>query len=69
LKNLLGRVASSPPALNDNLRVDSHADELFGLLEELTGHDGDGGSAITNLLILSLGDIDENLGGGVVNVD
>mmetsp|Transcript_9730 Transcript_9730/g.13306 ORF Transcript_9730/g.13306 Transcript_9730/m.13306 type:complete len:334 (+) Transcript_9730:749-1750(+) len=68
-QNFPRRVASLSPALNDDLGVDFLGNELLGLLEELTGHDGDGGGAITDLLVLSLGDVDEDLGGGVVDVD
>ena len=44
-------------------------DELVGFSEEFTGKDGDGSGTITDFLILSLGDVDQDLGGGVVDVD
>lgn len=44
-------------------------DELLGLLEELAGHEHDGGGAITDLVILRLGNVDEGLGSGVHNIE
>jgi len=45
--------------------VDSLVQELLGGSEKSTGHHDDGGSSISSLNILSLGDLDEHLGGGV----
>jgi len=69
VENLLGDGSSSSPSLDDDLGVDFLVDELFSLLEELSSHDGDGGGTISDLLVLSLGDVDQNFGGRVINPD
>jgi hypothetical protein len=43
--------------------------KLLGFTEELTSKDGHSGSSVTDFLVLSLGDVDENSCCGVVNVD
>jgi len=52
-----GDLSSLSPSLNDDLRMNFGVDELFGLSEEFSRKNCDGGRAITNLLILSPGDI------------
>lgn len=54
---------------HDNGRVHTFLNEFLGLLEELAGHEHDGGSSITDLVILRLGDVDEGLGSRVHNVE
>lgn len=44
-------------------------DKLLGFAEELGGEDGNGGGAISNFVVLNLGDVDEDFGGGVVEGD
>jgi len=56
-------------SLDDDLRVHAFFNELFGLLEELTGRQDDGGGTVTDLVVLRLGNVDQSLGGGVHNVE
>lgn len=44
-------------------------DELLGLAQDLGGEDGDGRRAVADLVVLDLGDVDEDLGGRVVEGD
>lgn len=48
--------------------VDSHLDEFLALSEQLAGQNGDGGGSVAHLLVLGLGDVDEDLGGWIVDV-
>ena len=41
-------------------------DELFGFSQEFRGEDADGCGAIANFVVLDFGDVDEDLGSGVV---
>jgi len=68
-QNFLGGVTSESPSLDDNLRVNSLSNKLLSFLEELASHDGDSGGTITNLFVLGHGDVDEDFGGRVVDVD
>jgi hypothetical protein len=54
--------------LDNNLRVHTLFDELLGGLEEFTSGKHDGGSTVSNLVVLRLSDIDESLSSGVDNV-
>lgn len=42
---------------------------LLDLLEDFTGEDDDGRGAVTDFSILRSGNVDEDLGGGVDNVE
>ena len=53
---------------NDDGRVHAFLDEGLGLTEELSGGEHDGSGAITDLVVLGLGDVDESLGGGVNDI-
>ena len=55
--------------LNDGLGVDLLAHKLLSLAQELSGEHADRGGAVTDLLILNLGEVHEDLGGRVVKVD
>lgn len=63
------RVRCEAPARDDGLRVDLLLEELLCLAQQLACKNGDGRGAIAHLLILRLGDIHEDLRGGVVEVD
>jgi len=52
-----GDLSSLSPSLDDDLRMNFGVDELFGLSEEFSRKNCDGGRSITDLLILSPGDI------------
>jgi len=77
VSNLVGDLPNAVNAKSLSLTVTSHdnggvhtfLDEFLGLLEELAGHEHDGGSAITDLVILRLGNVHEGLGSGVHNVE
>lgn len=56
-EGLLGDLSGLSPSLNDDLWMNFGVDELLGLSEEFSRKNGDGGRSITNLLILSPGDI------------
>jgi len=43
--------------------------EFLGLLEELTSHEHNGCGAITDLVVLGSGDVNEGLGSGVNDVE
>lgn len=43
--------------------------EFFGFTEEFASEDGHGRRAITDFLVLGFGDVDEDAGGRVVDVD
>jgi len=49
--------------------MDFVLDQLFSFTEKLTSEDSNSGGAITDLLVLSLGDVNENASSWVVNVD
>lgn len=56
-------------AVDDGLGVDLLVDQALGLAEELGGENGHGGGSISNFVVLHLGDVHENFGGGVVEGD
>ena len=64
-----GNLTSLSPALDDDLGMDLLHNKVLGLTEELTSEDSDGGGTITNLLVLSARNIDQDLGRWVVNED
>lgn len=59
----------SPQALDNYLRADALLDVFLDLFEDLAGEDDDGGGAITDLGVLGPGNVDEDSGGGVDNVE
>ena len=69
LESLSCDISGKSPSLNDDLGVNSLMNELLALSQKLSGKDSDGSSSITDLLILGLGDIDQDFSGRVVNVD
>lgn len=50
------------------MRVHAVFDESFGVLEELSSKNGDGGCSISNLIVLTFCDVDEDLGGCVFDI-
>ena len=48
--------------------MDVGVDEVLGLLEELSCEDDGGGGPVSALGVLGLGDLDDHLGGGVLDV-
>jgi hypothetical protein len=63
------RVVERPSvALDDLLGRERLFDEDLGLLEELAGEEDHGGGAVSDLVVLGLGDVDQGLGGGVDHV-
>mmetsp|Transcript_13265 Transcript_13265/g.26504 ORF Transcript_13265/g.26504 Transcript_13265/m.26504 type:complete len:483 (-) Transcript_13265:112-1560(-) len=59
-----------PPPGADRLRVDPLREhQRLRLPQELPAQDGHGGGAVAHLPVLDLGDVHEDLGGGVVEVD
>ena len=56
--------------LDNGLRVDFlDRDELLGLSQELGRENADRSGSVSDLVVLDFGDVDEDLGGGVVEVD
>jgi hypothetical protein len=65
-----GRAGSDSVSLDDGLRVDLlDRDEFLGFAQELGREDADRSGSVSDLVILDFRDIDEDLGGGVVEVD
>jgi hypothetical protein len=63
------RGARYPISFHDRLWMDPHPDKLFRLPKQLRRKDSDARCPIPNLVILHLGDVNENLGSGVVELD
>jgi hypothetical protein len=59
----------SPQALDDDLRADPLFHVLLDLLENLAGQDNHRGGSIPHLGVLGTGNIDEDAGSGVNNVE
>ena len=55
------------PASDDRVRVDLEFDESFSFSKELRSKDGDRSGSIADFIILDLGELAKNLGGGVVD--
>lgn len=65
-ERLKGSCRRDTVSIDNCLRVDLLVDEFLGLAQELGSKDGDGGGAITNLVVLNFRDIDEDFGRGVI---
>ena len=63
------RGARYPIPLHDRLRVDLHPDELLRLPEQLRREHGHARRPVPNFVVLHLGDVHEDLGSGVVELD
>lgn len=46
-----------------------NSDEFFSLSEEFRCENADGGGSVPDFVVLDFGNVDENLGGGVVERD
>lgn len=64
-----GSSARYPVTLDDGLWVDPLRNELLGLPQELRSEHADTRCPVSNLIVLNLGDVDEDLGGGIVKLD
>jgi hypothetical protein len=62
-------LAGDSVALHDGLRVDLARDKLLRLAQELAGEHAHAGRPVPNLVVLHFGDVDEDLRGGVVELD
>mmetsp|Transcript_34240 Transcript_34240/g.58610 ORF Transcript_34240/g.58610 Transcript_34240/m.58610 type:complete len:562 (+) Transcript_34240:259-1944(+) len=69
LQRLQRRVAREAVARHHRLRVHLLLDELLRLAQELARQHADRRGAVTDLVVLHLGDVDEHLGRGVVDED
>ena len=56
-------------SVGDDGGVDVGVDELLGLFEKLSGEDDAGGCSVSALGVLGLGDLNDHLGGGVLDID
>ena len=54
---------------NDGGRVDLLFDEVFGVAKQFGGDDDDGSGAVSDLLVLKLGQFDEHFGGRMLHVE
>lgn len=68
-ERLACNVRRQPESLNDRLGVDLLLNQLLSLAKELASKHCDRGGAIADLLILGLGDINENLCRGIIQVN
>lgn len=64
-----GQVRRSSQAFDDDLCTDSLLDVVLDLLKDLSGEDDNGGGTVTNFSILRSGNVDEDSGGRVNNVE
>ena len=63
------RPAREPIPLDDRLRMDFHRDQLFRLSQEFRGQHANARCPIANFVVLNLGDVDEDLGRRIVELD
>ena len=64
-----GDVGGAPPAGDDVLWVELHADQLLGLLEQLGGQHRHRGGAVAHLVVLHARHVHQHLGRRVVDAD
>ncbi len=69
VEDLHGLGRGEPVPVRDDGRVDVGLDELLSLLEQFTGQHHGSGGAVAALGILGLGDLNDHLGSGVLNID
>ncbi len=65
-ERLQGGSGSDAVSLHDGLRVDPHLDQLFGFAQQFSSENTNTGCAITDFVILHFGNVDKDLGSGVV---
>jgi hypothetical protein len=63
------KVRCSPQALDDGLAADTLLDKVPDLLQYLSGKHNDGCCAVSNLGVLGAGDVGQDAGGGVNDVE
>lgn len=66
LESVEGGLAGDSVPLNDGLGVNLHVDESLSLSQQLTRQHANRRRSVSNLVVLDLRDVDEDLGGGVV---
>ena len=64
-----GHGARPPQALDDGLAADSLLDVLLDLLQNLSGQHNDRRGSVSDLSVLRAGNVGEDAGGGVDNVE
>ena len=69
LEDLLCLCVCKPVSTCDDSGVNVGVDHVEGLLEELACEDDGGGGSVSDLGVLSLGDLDEHLCCGVLDID
>ena len=70
LEGLPGVRSGEAPPGGDGLGMDVLlGDELLGLAEHLAAKDGHRGGAVADLVVLDPGNVDQDLGGGIVEMD
>ena len=69
VKLVHGDVAGLLEAVSDLQRVDTLVEELLGLLEDGAGEHDDSGGSISDFVVLRCGQLDQQLGGLVMNLD
>jgi hypothetical protein len=55
------------PAADNSVRMDFEFDESLGFSEKFRRKDGDGSGSIADFVVLNLGELAEDLGGGVID--
>ena len=63
-----GGISGHPPAVDDDLGVQLHLDEFLSFSQKLPCEDGYGGGPVSDLLVLGLGNVDQNFSGRVVHM-
>lgn len=61
--------ARYPIPFHDRLRMDLHPDELLRLSKQLRRKDRDARRPVSDLIVLHLGDVHEDLGRSIVELD
>mmetsp|Transcript_6458 Transcript_6458/g.17792 ORF Transcript_6458/g.17792 Transcript_6458/m.17792 type:complete len:494 (-) Transcript_6458:201-1682(-) len=69
LERLARHLLRLAPARHDGHRVDAHGNQLLRLAQQLAAQHRHARRAVAHLVVLGLGDVDEHLGGGVVDLD
>ncbi len=67
-ENFLSLLCGLAVSLGQDAGVDVLVEEFLGLREEFAGHDDRRGRAVAHFVFLGLGDLDNHVGGGVLDV-
>lgn len=68
MKFLFTDISGLSPSGNDGLRMHSLMDKFLSFSQQLTSQDGNSGSSITDLLILSFGDFDKDFSSWIIDM-